>query len=96
MDRDGFTASFRKGHWYYQHFHDKDSFIDEINRVGFELVKWAENSTSFQAQLRKSDELSKQQIADAINYEFNLPLPMGGSYNRQNDIIQVLKDLDIL
>ena len=91
MDRDGFTASFRKGHWYYQHFHDKDSFIDEINRVGFELVKWAENSTSFQAQLRKSDELSKQQIADAINYEFNLPLPNGNTYNRNKEVWEVVK-----
>lgn len=93
IDEDGFTASFRKGHWYYQHFHTKKTFEDEIKKAGFKTVKYIDSGGSFQVHLKKVRELSLEEAKEAIDFEFNLPLPNGKTYNRNGDVWEVVKQL---
>ena len=91
IDSNGFTASFRKGHWYYQHFHTKKTFADEIKKAGFEIVQYVDSSSSFQAHIKKVRELSLEEAKEAIDFEFNLPLPNGNTYNRNKEVWEVVK-----
>lgn len=91
IDSNGFTASFRKGHWYYQHFHTKKTFVDEIKKAGFEIVQYVSGDSSFQAHIKKVRELSLEEAKKAIDFEFNLPLPNGNTYNRNKEVWEVVK-----
>lgn len=67
--------------------------MDEIEQSGFKVEKmiWGGISAgTFQIMLRKNKELPKQQYIDAINFEFNLPLPNGRRYGRQKEVLEVL------
>lgn len=50
--------------------------------------KWTRHS--FQVEAVKVKELSRQQYIDAIDFEFNLPLPGGRSYGRNEDVKHAL------
>ena len=41
-------------------------------------------------ELKKVRELSKEEYAAAIDFEFNLPLPNGKTYNRHEDMKKAL------
>ncbi len=91
LDDDNFTGDYRKGNWYFQHFHDKDDIKRLLESNGFEIQKltYALYGDSFQVEAVKVRDLSRQQYIDAIDFEFNLPLP-NGSYNRNGDVKKVL------
>lgn len=93
MDENGFSGSYRKGHWFYQHFHTKESFKKEVEDAGFKLVSWNLNSgqSSFQAKIEKVRELTPEEAKSAIDFEFNLPLPNNRSYNRHKDVWEVVR-----
>ena len=92
LDSDNFTGDYRKGNWYFQHFHDKDGIKHLLERNGFEIEKmtYMTYGDSWQVEAVKVRELSKQEYIDAIDFEFNLPLPGGKSYCRHDDIKRVL------
>lgn len=90
LDDNNFTANYREGNWYYQHFHDVNSITQLAKNAGFEIARLVYQGSSWQAELNKCKELSKQEYIDAIDFEFNLPLPNGKRYNRHRDIKRVL------
>lgn len=90
LDADNFTANYRRGQWYYQHFHDKEKILADLKEYGFEIVKCTWGNTSFQIECIKAKELSKEQYIKAIDFEFNLPLPNDTSYNRHEDVKKAL------
>lgn len=92
LDADKFTANFRKGKWYYQHFHDKKDITSLIERFGFEIEELIYNkfSHTWQVRARKVAEIPDEAKKKAIDFEFNLPLPEGNTYKRHTDVKKVL------
>lgn len=89
LDGDGYTADYRKGQWYYQHFDKKQDIVNTLKQCGFETKKlfWQQySSTTYQIVAVKNKELSKDEYIKAIDYEFNLPLPNGRRYKRNADV----------
>ena len=86
LDQDNFTSSFRKGQWYYQHFHTKKTIQDELRQVHLKIVKYREDNSAFQLMAVKEKELSRQEAKSAIDYEFDLPLPNGKTYQENKEM----------
>ena len=63
-----------------------------MHESGFEIVRmtYGVYGDSFQVEAVKKRELTKQQYIDAIDFEFNLPLPGGKSYERNEEVKKVL------
>ena len=53
-------------------------------------MTWCKYGSSWQVEATKKRDLSAQEYIDAIDFEFNLPLPGERSYNRQDDVKSVL------
>lgn len=87
-DDNNFTANYRKGQWYFQKFHTRQQAIDLLERNGFEVVNidFAESASSFRIECRKVKELTPEQYVNAIDFEFNLPLPNGKRYGRNDEV----------
>lgn len=92
LDSDNFTGDYRKGNWYFQHFRDKEDIKQLLESSGFQIERmtYMTYGDSWQVEAVKVRELSKQEYIDAIDFEFNLPLPRGKSYCRHDDIKRVL------
>lgn len=95
LDAECFTANFRKGHWYYQHYHSPDMVRAMLRTSGFscEEISWRRFGDSWQCECVKKGELPKDVVKEAVEYEFNLPLPNGGSFKRAQDVMQALCNL---
>lgn len=93
LDDDNFTSTYREGQWYFQHFHNKEYMINKLQEKGFEIVNtfWNKYGTTFQIEAKKVKQLSNAEYVEAINFEFNLPLPNNKSYNRQEEVKKALK-----
>lgn len=89
-DDRGLTSNYRKGQWYFQKFHSKDEIRNNLSKAGFEIEseKWA--NRGFYIVAKKSESLTKEKYINAINFEFNLPLPNGEKYGRNVDVLNVL------
>ena len=59
-----------------------------LERNGFEVVNidFAESASSFRIECRKVKELTPEQYVNAIDFEFNLPLPNGKRYGRNDEV----------
>ena len=92
LDDDNFTGDYRKGNWYFQHFHDKPGIEKLMTENGFAIKRMTYGlfGDSFQVEAVKVRDLDQQQYIDAIDFEFNLPLPGGKSYQRHNDMRKAL------
>lgn len=93
LDSDNFTANFREGKWYFQHYNSKEKISELLETLGFnvENVYWGKYvSCSFQIVCTKRENLKKEQYRKAVEFEFNLPLPNGRRYNRQDEIIRLM------
>lgn len=90
LDKDNFTADFRDGQWYYQKYHSEEDVRELAEKSGFEVVDYQVISGTFKVQLRKIRNLSRKEYEEAINFEFNLPLPNDKSYNRHKDMLKAL------
>ena len=89
IDADGFTANYREGKWFFQHFHTKESAYELMKKYGFEVLKYTQ-SYSFQCECRKVKSLSEEQYKKAIDFEFDLPLPNGKRYGRNEEVKRAL------
>lgn len=87
LDADNFTAIFRHGKWFYQHFHSKEQAVALVEKYGFKVERYFErHSTSWQIKAKKIKDVPLEDMLDAIDFEFNLPLPNGKSYGRNEEI----------
>lgn len=96
LDKDNFSANYRRGKWYFQHYHSKEKITELLEENGFKVIKitWAKYGDSFQIEADKTKYLTNEEYVNAINFEFNLPLPNGRRYNRHNEIKEVLEIID--
>lgn len=92
LDADNFSANYRSGKWYFQHYHGKEQIEKSLEESGFEIVKldWQKRGNSWQCEAVKARELPSQRYIDAIDFEFDLPLPNGRSYRRNEDVEKAL------
>lgn len=91
FDENNFSGSFRNGQWYFQKYHTEE----DINRIaaesGFKVVEYKIVASAFKAVLVKTQNLPRQRYIDAVNFEFNLPIPNNQRYNRHNDVLKALE-----
>lgn len=92
LDSDNFTANYRKGKWYFQHYHTKEQVKQQLEDSGFriERLDWNKYGSSWQCEAVKVRQLPLQRYIDAIDFEFDLPLPNGRNYKRNGDVKRAL------
>lgn len=90
LDKDNFSANLREGTWYFQHWNTKQQITTLLAENGFfiDAVHWMKYGDSFQIECTKTHEITELQRNEAIDFEFNLPLPNGKSYNRNDEVKQ--------
>ena len=104
LDANNFTANFRFGEWYFQHYHSTadvyrltSQYIgDEIKvyEKGLEINNKRElRGSSFQVSATNERKLSKQEYVDALKYEFTLPLPNNRRWDLDKDILPIFEKL---
>lgn len=93
LDNKGFTALYRKGHWFFQKFHDNEDCEKLITDYGFKKIDHRRNirGTSWQVVAAKIREINLEDAIAAVSYEFNLPLSPTRRLNRHNEVIEVIK-----
>lgn len=89
-DENGFTATYREGKWFFQKFHTKEQVEQLAIDNGFEIEDIFFDANTFKCRLKKVKDLTLEEYIKAVDFEFNLPLPNGKSYNRQDDIKKAL------
>jgi ParB family chromosome partitioning protein len=90
FDENNFTATYRKGNWYYQHYHTRETITAAVERAGLHVDKLHWGGNSFQAECSKVRELSPEEVKAAIDFEFTLPLPNGKRYAKNIEVLSVL------
>lgn len=88
IDDDGFTATYRKGQWYYQHYQTKKQVEELLEGNGLRIITldWRKNGDSWQAECQKERQLPIEQYRKAIEFEFSLPLPNGKKYDFYDNV----------
>ena len=90
LDENNFTATYRKGHWYYQHYHSKEQIQAAADRAGLRIIDLRWGGGSFQAECEKARELTTDEARAAVTFEFTLPLPNGKRYDRDTEVLAAL------
>lgn len=87
LDKNNLSATYRKGKWYYQKYHSKEQIFSLLGKCGFAVDGYYQKqSTSWQVCATKIKNIAIKDIQKAIDFEFNLPLPFGKSYNRHEEV----------
>lgn len=74
LDEDNFTAIYRHGAFFFQHFHSAKDVEDLLTSLGFEIDELVESQATWKARATKVSEI---QWEDAVRFEFSLPVPGG-------------------
>lgn len=88
LDENKFTALYRKGNWYFQHWHSKEDVEKLLTENGFKIIKmtWCKYGDSWQVEAQKIKQLPLEIYQSAIDFEFNLPLPCDKRYGRNEEV----------
>ncbi|MCL1933489.1 MAG: ParB N-terminal domain-containing protein [Candidatus Azobacteroides sp.] len=104
-DKNGFTANYRYGEWYFQKYHGKED-VKKLNElyIGTNYLIYDAGSLSV-GELKKSSWQVKAingkpntpELAEwALDHEFSLPLPKGKHWDLNEDIIEAYNKSNIL
>jgi len=86
FDENGLTAIMKQGQWLFQKFLSDEDVDRIISRMGFDVFLRKKSSGYFFVGAYKTKEFPNEEYAKAVDYEFNLKLPNGQSYNRQDEV----------
>lgn len=95
LDKDGFSALYRNGKWFFQKYHRKTQ-VDELCRKHLlDMVNHQRNAstTSWQVSATKSDHVPLSRALSAAEFEFNLAVGESRTINRHDDVMQVIRSL---
>lgn len=92
-DNNGFTAQYRKGHWFYQKFHTKEDIKQLIAKYDLKEITHAHEDTSFQVVAINHRPVDKADLDAAICYEFELPLNKDKTLQRSDDVLRAFGTL---
>lgn len=88
FDKDGLTSEMREGQWFFQKFLYDNQVTDIIHKFDDEpFMRY--NESYFGFGVLNNKEWPVEQLVDAVCYEFNLKLPYGQSYGRQDEILDL-------
>lgn len=95
LDDNNFTATFREGQWYYQHYHSKEDVDNLLSYNGFKIERldWRKYGDSWQATCKKIAEVNREQAKKAVEFEFTLPLPGGLRYSYAGQALDAISKL---
>lgn len=93
IDHNGFTALYRKGHWFYQKFHSDDEVKQLCCVHGFRIKRSIFNCKSWYLHVINDDSLSWASLEKAVRFEFELPLPGGSTIGRSDDVLAAFRPL---
>lgn len=94
-DHNGFTAQYRKGHWFYQKFHTKQDVKQLIADYGLTEITHTHEDTSFQVVAINNRPVEWPELSSAICYEFELPLSKDRQLERSNDVLNAFRTLKV-
>lgn len=106
LDKHGFTANLRYGEWYFQKYHSMADICELNTKYIGNNFKVYENgrlipkegevkASSFQVVSINDKLVSKEEMIEALKYEFSLPLPKGKRWDLDKDLLpSFLKTLD--
>tara|TARA_R110002012_G_scaffold317595_3_gene534381 strand:- start:1516 stop:2880 length:1365 start_codon:yes stop_codon:yes gene_type:complete len=84
-DKNLFTANFRGGNWFYQKMHT-EKMVKEICLPISSDFKYINSGSSWQVVVSNENSLTKKEQYEAIDFEFNLPLPNNKSYGKHEEV----------
>lgn len=90
LDKDNFSATFRKGTWTMQKFHDKESLTRTLKRYFEDVQVVDKGATQIWAVCRKPKDLGKERYEKALNIEFNLEYPGGYRHNQHECLVETI------
>lgn len=104
LDAKNFTANFRFGEWYFQHYHSTADIVRlntayigkdfNIFDKGMKISPEKElRGSSFQVASTNGRSASKSDYLKALQYEFTLPLPNNRKWDLDKEIIPIFKTL---
>lgn len=91
FDENGFSGRMRRGVWYFQLFLNKGQ-VDELCTNRGWIVDKCIMEDGFYLQVRKTRDLGMERNGKALDYEFNLKLPGGSSYGREEEARELFKN----
>lgn len=79
LDAQGFTASYRKGEWFYQRFHSREEIDSILVRHGWELSQQKRDRMLWGIDaVKREQRLTQADYEAALRYEFDLPINSKG------------------
>ena len=104
LDDKNFTANFRFGEWYFQHYHSTADVCRltreligsefRIFEKGIEVDKTRElRGSSFQVSVINERRATREEYVDALKYEFTLPLPNSRRWDLDKEILPVFEKM---
>ena len=104
LDKNNFTANYRFGEWYFQHYHSLEdvsrlnkAYIGESFKVYDKGILTKEgrdiSGSSFQVMAINDRNLHHALYMEALRYEFSLPLPGNERWDLDKDILPVFETL---
>lgn len=102
LDADNFTANLKGGVWYFQHYHDmkairkcNESYIGKTYTVyDHGRIKTEEvNGSTFEVVALNEQVATKEELLEAVRFEFSLPLPQGKHYEFDKEIVPILEEI---
>ena len=90
MDKDDFSATFRKGVWTMQKFNTKESLEKLLSKYFEDVYVNSSNKSQLYAICKKPKEFNKGKYEKALNVEFNMEYPNGFYHNKHEKIVQAI------
>ena len=86
FDENGLTAIMREGQGFFQKFLTPENVDKILEKYGFKTFMRYHKSGYWGFGAFKTKELTNEEYAAAVDYEFNLKLPNNKSYNRHEEV----------
>lgn len=87
IDDNGFSAQYRKGHWFYQKFHTREEVEGLCRTLGMTIRAANFPGNTWYLMARNDSAFDEAGLRKAVEYEFELPLPNGQKIGRSGDIL---------
>lgn len=92
LDKDNFGATFRKGVWTLQKFHDKKSLEELLSRYFEEVTVYDSGESQLWAICKKPRQLDAQTYKEALDIEFNMEYPNNYRHNKHEELVKAIMD----
>lgn len=93
LDKDNFSATFRKGIWTLQKFHSKETLTELLLRY-FDYVSVDDRDASqLKAVCKYPKKLDTERYKKALDIEFNLEYPNNYRHNKHHELVNTILDV---